>query len=253
MAITPTPPDQASLMSLCFLKEITDDGVIVDPTEMIEEVVPRDEYRDEMDMMAVSQITSIVQLQPVSPFDMFGLSTIEYSLVSCDNISIFVPHSPTSQIFDIDDEIAQPDLDRDSFDHDSDPIDERFSRAIGDVEIVDFGIEDQPKEPKIGSPLSTNENDRLIHLLRSYLDVFAWSYEDMPDLDPFIVQRHLPILPHARLIKKKLRRLHPPWSLVMPFGLKNARATYHRVTTTLYQDMMHRDVEVYVDDMIVKS
>ena len=77
MAITPTPPDQASLMSLCFLKEITDDGVIVDPTEMIEEVVPRDEYRDEMDMMAVSQITSIVQLQPVSPFDMFGLSTIE--------------------------------------------------------------------------------------------------------------------------------------------------------------------------------
>ena len=77
MAITPTPPDQASLMSLCFLKEITDDGVIVDPTEMIDGVVPHDEYRDEMDMMTVSQITSIIQLQPVSPFDMFGLSTIE--------------------------------------------------------------------------------------------------------------------------------------------------------------------------------
>ena len=34
----------------------------------------------------------------------------------------------------------------------------------------------------------------------------------------------------------------------MPFGLKNAGAT-----TTLFHDMMHRDVEVYVDDMIVKS
>ena len=54
-----------------------DDGMIVDPTEMIDGVVPRDEYRDEMDMMIVSQITSIVQLQPVSPFDMFGVSTIE--------------------------------------------------------------------------------------------------------------------------------------------------------------------------------
>ena len=39
----------------------------------------------------------------------------------------------------------------------------------------------------------------------------------------------------------------------MPFGLKNAGATYQRATTTLFHDMMHRDVEVYVDDMIVKS
>ncbi|KAL6346218.1 hypothetical protein AAG906_027972 [Vitis piasezkii] len=30
-------------------------------------------------------------------------------------------------------------------------------------------------------------------------------------------------------------------------------ATYQRVATTLFHDMMHRDVEVYVDDMIVKS
>ena len=40
---------------------------------------------------------------------------------------------------------------------------------------------------------------------------------------------------------------------VMQFGLKNAGATYQRVTTTLFHDMMHMDVEVYVDDMIVKS
>ena len=40
---------------------------------------------------------------------------------------------------------------------------------------------------------------------------------------------------------------------VIPFELKNARATYQRVATTLFHDMMHRDVEVYVDDMIVKS
>ncbi|RVW83037.1 Transposon Ty3-I Gag-Pol polyprotein [Vitis vinifera] len=38
---------------------------------------------------------------------------------------------------------------------------------------------------------------------------------------------------------------------VMPFGLKNAGATYQRAVTTLFHDMMHRDVEVYVDDMIV--
>ena len=40
---------------------------------------------------------------------------------------------------------------------------------------------------------------------------------------------------------------------VMSFGLKNAGATYQRAATTFFHDMMHRDVEVYVDDMIVKS
>ena len=40
---------------------------------------------------------------------------------------------------------------------------------------------------------------------------------------------------------------------VMPFGLKNARATYQRAATTLFHDMMHKDVGVYVVDMIVKS
>ena len=40
---------------------------------------------------------------------------------------------------------------------------------------------------------------------------------------------------------------------VMSFGLKNARATYQRVMTTLFHYMMHQDVEIYVNDMIVKS
>ena len=129
------------------------------------------------------------------------------------SICIYAPHSPTPQIFDINDEIAQPDSDRNSFDHELDPINERVSFATRGVETIDFSTEDQPKELKIGSPLSTDARDRLTHLLKLYLDVFAWSYEDIPGLDPFIVQHRLPILPHVRPIKHKLRRLHPHWSL----------------------------------------
>ncbi|RDY05865.1 Retrovirus-related Pol polyprotein from transposon 17.6, partial [Mucuna pruriens] len=39
----------------------------------------------------------------------------------------------------------------------------------------------------------------------------------------------------------------------MPFGLKNAGATYQRAMVTLFHDMMHKEVEVYVDDIIAKS
>nr|XP_034889983.1 uncharacterized protein LOC118030069 [Populus alba] len=48
-----------------------------------------------------------------------------------------------------------------------------------------------------------------------------------------------------------------PWETycykVMPFGLKNAGATYQRAMVALFNDMMHKEIEVYVDDMIAKS
>ena len=39
----------------------------------------------------------------------------------------------------------------------------------------------------------------------------------------------------------------------MSFGLKNAGATYQRAMVALFHDMMHKEIEVYVDDMIAKS
>ena len=39
----------------------------------------------------------------------------------------------------------------------------------------------------------------------------------------------------------------------MPFGLKNAGATYQRMMTRIFRDKIGRTVEVYIDDMVVKS
>ena len=40
---------------------------------------------------------------------------------------------------------------------------------------------------------------------------------------------------------------------VMPFGLKNAGATYQRLVTHMFRPQIGQNVEVYVDDMLVKS
>ncbi|KAL0328146.1 UNVERIFIED_CONTAM: Retrovirus-related Pol polyprotein from transposon opus [Sesamum calycinum] len=39
----------------------------------------------------------------------------------------------------------------------------------------------------------------------------------------------------------------------MPFGLKNAGATYQRLVDKIFQPQLRRNIEVYVDDMLVKS
>ena len=39
----------------------------------------------------------------------------------------------------------------------------------------------------------------------------------------------------------------------MPFGLKNARATYQRLVNKMFQKKIGASMEVYIDDMLVKS
>nr|CAN81302.1 hypothetical protein VITISV_024592 [Vitis vinifera] len=245
--------NRTSLMTLCFPDETDEHGTFAGVGDIVDGVAPHDEYIDEMLALSLIQIEETVHPRLASSFDLFRVSAIELveeSLtapalesvedpivfddlidshvgivegafdfvdppLSFDVLSGFVSCSDiVSDIFDIDDEIAQRDSDDDSFSvSDSDPVDQKVSPVVGDTEIVDFGTTDQPRELRIGSDLSSDERDSLIHLLRSYLDVFAWSYEDMPGLDPSIVQHLLPLLPHARPVKQKLRRLHPRWSL----------------------------------------
>ncbi|KAM1025000.1 hypothetical protein TB2_037605 [Malus domestica] len=40
---------------------------------------------------------------------------------------------------------------------------------------------------------------------------------------------------------------------VMPFGLKNVGATYQRPMQKIFNDMLHKNVECYVDDVVVKT
>ena len=40
---------------------------------------------------------------------------------------------------------------------------------------------------------------------------------------------------------------------VMPFSLKNTGSTYQRMMTKMFEPQLGRSIEVYIDDMVVKS
>jgi len=62
---------------------------------------------------------------------------------------------------------------------------------------MNLGVGEEKKEVKVGTGMTTLIRDELVALLRDYQDIFALSYQDMPSLNPNIVQHKLPLNPVA--------------------------------------------------------
>ncbi|GJQ96535.1 reverse transcriptase domain-containing protein [Tanacetum coccineum] len=175
----------------------------------------------------------------------------------------------------------------------------------------------------IGKQLPTNSKEKLRDLLRSNVDVFAWTHADMTGKSrtimvggkPFNTEHKLNEYKHIKPIKQKKRGLGSDRSQAackeveeliktrilqrvknqtlvanpvmvkksdedyhqiqmaeedkdktsffagegtfcyrkMPFGLKNAGATYQRLVDKVFIDQIGRNIKAYVDDMVIKS
>ena len=53
---------------------------------------------------------------------------------------------------------------------------------------INLGTEDDPQIVIISLNLNVEEESALIQVLKEYKDAFTWTYEDMPDLDPTLVE-----------------------------------------------------------------
>ena len=78
------------------------------------------------------------------------------------------------------------------------------------------------------------------HGMLSFLDAFS-GYHKIP-MHPPDAEKTSFITPHELYCYN-----------VMPFGLKNAGATYHRLVTKMFRPLLGSTMEVYIDDMVAKS
>ena len=60
------------------------------------------------------------------------------------------------------------------------------------LDTINLGTEEYKKEIKVGANIELSVKERLIQLLHDYVEIFAWSYEDMPGLGTDIVVHRLP-------------------------------------------------------------
>ena len=77
------------------------------------------------------------------------------------------------------------------------------------MEQIELIWEDAEKVVSIGIGLSGTLREDLIHLLREYANIFAWSASDMPVLDEFVVVHRLDVDPNREPVKQ-IRRMFAP-------------------------------------------
>ena len=78
------------------------------------------------------------------------------------------------------------------------------------IEVINLGTDESRKEIKM---VDNPEREIMIQLFKEYVDVFAWSYQDMPGIDPSIASHKIPTYPNMGPKKQKLRRMRPEMSL----------------------------------------
>ena len=65
------------------------------------------------------------------------------------------------------------------------------------TKLINLGTDNKKKKVKIGSSLDLSTKKEITDLLKKYVDIFAWSYQDMPGLSTVIVEHQLPMRPES--------------------------------------------------------
>nr|GEW07885.1 hypothetical protein [Tanacetum cinerariifolium] len=111
----------------------------------------------------------------------------------------------------------------------------------------------------IGSTLTEEGWKALCDLLRRSIDVFAWKLTDMTGVLRHIAEHRLNVREGCSPLEdvrrfKDLNKACPKDSYpLLEIDWKNVRATYHYLVDKPFQKQIGRNLEEYVDDLVIKS
>lgn len=82
-------------------------------------------------------------------------------------------------------------------------------QTVDELVEINLGSEDDPRPTFVSAILTPEEREDYKNFLMQYRDCFAWSYKEMPGLDPQVATHKLSIDPQYRPIKQYPRRFRP--------------------------------------------
>jgi ribonuclease HI len=83
--------------------------------------------------------------------------------------------------------------------------------STDDADITEYniGTEKDPKFVKLSSSLSREQRDEYVELLKEFVDVFSWTYEDLRTYDTSIIEHKIPLKEESKPFRQKLRQINP--------------------------------------------
>lgn len=79
----------------------------------------------------------------------------------------------------------------------------------GEMEYCNLGTQQEPKMVKLFKGVRKGYKERYVDIFKKYMDVFAWSYEDLKTYDLDIIQHKIPLKDGVKPHRQKLRHINP--------------------------------------------
>ena len=80
------------------------------------------------------------------------------------------------------------------------------TEILEDVPLEEGNLE---KFTRIETSMEEKTKQDLVQFLRENIDVFAWSQEDMPGIDPSVITHRLNVYPSSKPVRQKKRVFAP--------------------------------------------
>ncbi|KAI5324479.1 hypothetical protein L3X38_033552 [Prunus dulcis] len=169
--------------------------------------------------------------------------------------------------------------------------------TVDELKELNLGTNEDPRPIFVSALMYHNEDESYYQLLLEHKDVFAWTYKEMPGLDPKDAVHHLAVKPGTRPIKQTQHCFSPEllsqieaeidksrslifhgWFIWIQSNKnvargRNTHSLPHskrnlllqgdaiwpqerrvlRAVQKIFGDMLHKNVECYVDDLVIKS
>ena len=88
-------------------------------------------------------------------------------------------------------------------------IEDEGQATVDELRELNLGTSEEPRPIYVSSLLIMEEESKYFELLIEYKDVFAWTYKEMPGLDPTVAVHRLAIKQGVRPIKQAQCRFRP--------------------------------------------
>jgi ribonuclease HI len=96
----------------------------------------------------------------------------------------------------------------------------KVSDEDADTAECNIGTSEEPKFIKLSRSLTTEQRDSYTELLTEFVDVFAWTYEDLKTYETSIIEHKIPLKEGAKPFRQKLRQINPMLLPVMEKEVK---------------------------------